>query len=829
MNPRRLALLLPVLACAALLPAPAFASPWMGYLTLSDPTVWPEGRSGNYGTSKYFLDETQGDVVPLTVQVEVYADSHPPQDLEVQLYTNLDRRDFAKIFEAPGDAGGPTSYYRTVPMTYAGSHSVRYVYRAEVDLTKTGVYRVTARFRIQGGPWLWHNDFTYDGMAQRDAVVVASPAKVRALRIYEVNPFVVEATPGGTAAERSTFEDFLPGDADGFDPFDLPYVRYELGFNALWVMPIFPNTAWRWNPTTWDWTANYAPGSPYAARDYWSVSERLSDGGTSESALAAFNELLAEAELYDLDVFIDIAMNHAGRDVIHGQGAVDLGLCAPSQKDAWIRTDRPTFLTRGSNWPVCEFHYREHATSDYEAALYAPADRGGTPPYQWWDANSDFFFGSYSDLGLPSWHACHGLDPYGDAEDERDLFYTDLDPAGGLDTEVENVWRYFSYLLPYWLEQTDGRLAGIRADFSQGLPSRLWEYLINKTRQVRWDFVFLAEALEPAPVRYRMNRVFDVMTTVDHTLYRSSELTMTQIQASLETEASLYGYNAALMHNGTSHDEDGNPNQWLMVARYAVAAAVGGVPMVYMGQPLGAPYRINFETAWVDMTALWDNDDPAVNAMYGRINSVRAGYPALSGTGRYFLQKRAGGGVNDDIFAVARFAPYEHRLLVFVNLRDHAVGSETYAFPAEIPTYPEYLFQATNLVADDPALPLWPMARLPSELAASGVPVTLNLPNEVQYLWLKVIGSLCDADDNGILSAGDALEAFTLAIGVGEHTQEQAWRCDANRDAQVSAGDAQDIFMAALGLPSACDVAGRRARAGGAEPGLPLDRAGRHP
>jgi hypothetical protein len=83
---------------------------------------------------------------------------------------------------------------------------------------------------------------------------------------------------------------------------------------------------------------------------------------------------------------------------------------------------------------------------------------------------------------------------------------------------VENIWNYFASILPFWIEQTGGKLDGIRADFSQGLPPQLWEDIINKTGQAKWDFVFLAEMLDPDRVRYRVNRQFDIVTTVDHNL-----------------------------------------------------------------------------------------------------------------------------------------------------------------------------------------------------------------------------------------------------------------------------------------------------------------------
>ncbi|MBL8529126.1 MAG: hypothetical protein JNL68_15675, partial [Burkholderiales bacterium] len=98
----------------------ARAAPWMGYLNVYDPN-WNQGHAGNYGTVKYFLDESAGETVPIVVDVQVYADGKPPHDLEVQVFSNVNRRDFAKVFEAAGDAGQPTSYYLTYPMNLVAS------------------------------------------------------------------------------------------------------------------------------------------------------------------------------------------------------------------------------------------------------------------------------------------------------------------------------------------------------------------------------------------------------------------------------------------------------------------------------------------------------------------------------------------------------------------------------------------------------------------------------------------------------------------------------------------------------------------------------------
>lgn len=715
-----------ILGCAFLCAASsaAWAAPWMGHLEVRDNQVWNGGRACNYGTAKYYLDEATGEKLPIQVFVQVYGDGHPAGDVEVQVYSNVNRRDQAKVWEDPGQAGGPNSYYLTYPMSQVGQIGNNYLYRAELPLTKTGAYRLTTRFRISGGAWQWHNDFDFDGVKQRDCAVVVSPRKVLALSMYEVNPLVVEAKPGGGFDQRSTFEDFTDHDQDGFDPFSVRFVRERLGFNTLWVMPIFPNTKERWDPNSRQVVPNFSPGSPYAARNYFAVNEWLSRANNAGAAMSEFKHLVDQADAIGLNVFIDVAFNHAGRDMVFGQGAADLGLIPAADVDKLIRTTRPAWFSKGSD-------YRQHASSPDDIGAYAPADRRGE--HNWYDAGLEWYFGSYSSLGPKPGY---GETWAGGALDERDLFFTDLNPDGGHDFEVENVFNYFARILTFWLDQTGNKLAGIRADFAQGLPPQAWEYIINKTRQKKWDFVFLAEALDPDVIRYRVNRHFDVLTTVDHWLYRNNGVTMSQLVGSLENEAQLYGYNAAVLHNGTSHDEEGNGNAWLMMARYAVAAASHGVPMVYMGQPLGVPYKVDFQNSWQDVKWFWDGANPQVFGLYGRINEARRVHPALRSTQRHFLTRQYGGGFNENIFSVARWEG-DDIVLAFVNLRDNVIDPESFAIPPNLPLQPGANYQAVNLVADNPNQPLWPQARRGSDIYRDGVFVKFNFPNEVQYLLLK--------------------------------------------------------------------------------------------
>ncbi|HJU06728.1 MAG TPA: alpha-amylase family glycosyl hydrolase, partial [Nitrospiraceae bacterium] len=362
----------------------------MGNLLLRDDAVWPSGRAGNYGTVHYFLDESKNQQVAFDVLVQVYPDGHAPAELQVEVFTNLNRRGHAKVWENANDAGGPNSYYMSYSMNHIGQSGNNELYKTTLTATRTGAYRLTARFRIGNGPWHWHNDFTAGGRRQRDCAVVISPRKVLSLTMYEANPYVIEATAGGTAQQRSTLDDFTDHDGDGYDPFSLQYVRNTLGFNTLWLMPIFPNTHERFDPDQNKRVGNYSPGSPYAARDYWSVSERLAEAGTPEAAMQEFKHLLDKAEEIDLNIFIDVALNHAGRDVVVGQGAIDLGLAPPNGTQQAVASVHPAWSTSRSN-------YRTHASRTDDIADYAPTDRLGE--HKWYDAGIDWFFGDYSSLG----------------------------------------------------------------------------------------------------------------------------------------------------------------------------------------------------------------------------------------------------------------------------------------------------------------------------------------------------------------------------------------------------------------------------------------------
>ncbi|MET0660174.1 MAG: hypothetical protein ABW110_18685, partial [Steroidobacteraceae bacterium] len=159
-------------------------SPWIGNLTV-------RGVAGNYGTVKALVDETAPPTTaPLMVRIEIARQGLTPADFDVEVFTNLNRRDFAVAFEALSASNGANSYWVSHTMAHQGQAFDNLVFAVELPVTQCGAYRLTARYRLKGtAGWWWHNDFSpFDGATrQRDCAIVVSPAKAATARLYEAN------------------------------------------------------------------------------------------------------------------------------------------------------------------------------------------------------------------------------------------------------------------------------------------------------------------------------------------------------------------------------------------------------------------------------------------------------------------------------------------------------------------------------------------------------------------------------------------------------------------------------------------------------------------
>ncbi len=681
---------------------------------------------GNYTTTHLFVDEVAGDAIPVTVFFD-------PQAVNIQtceIFTNLNRRDRAQL-DADGDgiedgikpppgngfvAGDDANYYKTYTMT-----GVSGGYQLTLQAAKTGAYRLTARYRFNGEPagtWHYYND---DG-GHRDHCLVVSPKKARDIILYEVNPLTIIAE-GTLAAQRGTFADLANGLGAGHKPrFSLQYVK-DLGGNTLWFQPIHPNgiVGRQIDPGTGQ---PFEVGSPYAVKNFFEVMPLLAKGFTPggtpatndtaagrAQALTELQGFAAAADAAGVDLMFDAPFNHTGYDTeLAALGQTFWGN-GGSTAAGEIRTVEPRFFSRSGAYDLRASGAGNIALAPDRLAEFAFAD------------TYDVYFGRYAALESGS---------TGGHLNEGDWFDSTVGAegrAGGgnghFDAVTQKVWRYFASYTLHWLDQTGypANAAGaalnstvgldaLRADFGQGLPPQCWEYIINKTRTRKWNFVFMAESLDGGAVTYRSARHFDILNeNIVFPLHAAQGTN--DFRNIYETRRSAYGQ-ALVLLNSSSHDEDHYKDPFHALIRYAANSTIDGVPLIFPGQELGLSgtvvppadtnsgdtgyngydrYEVNFGKPiphfkkYNSLMPLWLKTTPGdgsynyglaqLAAGYSGIGQARKGSAALRSSNRYYLN------LNDttphgQIFSVAKYeakngAPnFSDTVLCFVNLDRNA-------------------------------------------------------------------------------------------------------------------------------------------------------------
>jgi glycosidase len=751
-------------------------------------TVNGNTADANYGLRRFFLDERTGESSQITVTLAPNAG--PTNTVsDVQLISNLNRRDFATLDQnlallTPADNTVYTRAY-VMPLGSNGTYSVT------LPVLKCGVYRINARYRVNGGPWVYYAD----NSQRRECVAVVSPRKALDVNLYEVNPLTVEAT-NTTFAGRSTLQDLYVANTNKPDVLNINHYP-AIGVNMLWLQPIHPVGVEARGTNSLG--QPYDPGSPYAARDYWTINPVLSAQNTEAAALEEFTNMVAALDGAGVGVMMDGTFNHSAPDAVLGQGSVDLFPWAVSSATNRIRDVRPQWYSLASN-------YGERANATNEIAV-AP-DR---EDFVKWTDVRDFYFGAYDAVVR------------GTNEAQRQAYLLELDEFEGHDQYTREVWEYFAYYPIYWLtktgcppgtpkEQSHRGIDGLRCDFAQGLPSQFWEYCINKTRQVKWDFVFMAESLDGYRtvngskrhgVGYRSARQFDVLNE-NLVFYwrdqffgypggggsRSTGSTFEQ----LDNRRQAYD-NVVILNNLTSHDEifPSNDGYQLLYA-HAQLAAVDGVPMLFYGQEAGAQndvsfygytgipdanrnfalYELNFGKniphfkTYNHMRNVWNNRDWTLQSLYGRVNQARNASPALRSQNNYFLARTDTSAFDNNIFAVAKFqqpgvpASLQDVVFAFVNNNYLTNRSATFKLDATISgsnwfgiqgfasyNIRDLLSTSTNF--------LWSTNRTGADLIANGITVILNgaSNNLGQAQYLKLVDVNAPAPGPNVWATAD--------------------------------------------------------------------------
>ena len=751
------------------------------------------GQNADYTTTKFFIDEAESETAAVSVRY-----SPPAGAQNVEVYSNVGRRDLVDADVnsdgipdgiKPPDGNLITTntagaYFAAFPMAWDGS-----AYVWSTNAGKCGAYRLTARYQTaeQAGStnWTW-----YSSEGRRDHAIVVSPTKVLKQTMYELNALTVKAT-NNTSGGRSTFADLIdpaPANAGTFDEFSIEYLN-KIQANCLWFQPIHPNGS--------DRMEAYEPGSPYATRDYFAVGAWFGRAGTEEGALAEFtnfvsfcdratNRLGSAKNLETINVMLDGVFNHTSWDAEFGEMGVEgeLGFC--TNKNDRIGWFKPGWFANWQDYGEPATYYHTAWSNDIATA----PDRGD---FGKWADVAELYYGKYSCV------VRHNPDNNGDYLNEEDVY-----DFAGMSQDTIDLWTYVGKYTEYWLEKTghgltnrpgqvdangvafdDYGIDGLRCDFGQGLPPQLWEYIINRTRSMKWNFMFMAETLDGGVPGYRSNRHFDILN--ENMVFQFTQAHVSDpatLRTQLENRRTAYNGGAILL-NLTGHDEvmpwsDG----WVTASRYAMVSAVMGVPMVFYGQEQGiGPYagtadkntgfdafELNFGKyiphfkAW-NRLRVWS--DPPLDTSrqmaqwHGRINWARLNSPALQSPNQYFLSRTAGGD-NAKIFAVAKYeeagavangkdAVLAFALFVNDGANGHAGASDTYDLAGcwdllGLENSADVYYNVRNLAASDAGATLWATPKSGAELYSGGVWVgfdsddTGNIYDDghvVQYLKIE--------------------------------------------------------------------------------------------
>ena len=650
--------------------AAAAASPFSFAITnnvATAPVLTVNGVNADYTTTHLFVNEVNTDSVPLTILFSPNAAGVT----NVETFSNVNRRDRATQ-DANGDgiedgiiapdgnfifAGDDNNYYKAYPMTATGGGQ----YSLTLNATKTGAYRLTARYKVSGNTnWFWYSG---GSTGRRDHALVVSPTKSRDLVMYELNAMNIDAQ-GTQQNDRSTFTDLYNG--PGSRPYDAVTNRFNLdyaknlGVNWLWFQPIHP-IGIDGRQTNANTGQPFSVGSPYAVKNFFQINPLLSKANTRDAALAEFTNFDAAADAKGINVMLDEPFNHTAYDCELDASGVYYFKTNAAPADE-IRNSEARFYSASGDY--C-------ARASGAGSVAVAPDRGDFGKFN--DVH-DVFFGRYAAL------VCQNPSDNGNFANEADTF--DYSTAtGNFDRITQNTWRYFSDCLLYWLDKTgcpNGTAAnqtykgidGLRADFGQGLPPQCWEYIINKVRSRKWDFVFMSESLDGGAVTYRSNRHFDILN--ENIIFPlQSAANATDYRNIFEARRSAYGQSLVLLNN-TSHDEQTYSDPYLALIRYMACSAIDGAPMIFYGEELGISttfgfdqYELNFGKN-IPHFKVFNSLQPVYSPanrtyaldqlwpVYAGVNQARSFSPALRSSSRYFLDQ-TGGGTQPNIFSVAKY------------------------------------------------------------------------------------------------------------------------------------------------------------------------------
>ncbi len=640
-----------------------------------------------------------------TVEFELLVhDLEHPGKVQAQLWTNANHNDDPELFDA-------------IPMRFHRWEDGAGVYKVAIPIHKLGNYRAAGRISRDGGnSWEWMG-------AQGIPDLRFRPRDERhdALNMVEINAGMVNFDP--ETGRYGTFADMMePGSPGTNGHYTLEYLASQ-GKNAIWLMPPFEVSKWADRHPLDD------AGSPYAARDFFSVSPELVRAAQGlqgeeahQAALEEFRAFVDRAHSLGIKVILDVALNHVG----HGYRFRDLfvGTDAEGNETRELRLDDYSQVT-----------VTPEQTEQVRAALAddVPDIMENVAPWMYGSRHGDPHGAAGPDDKAPGgWFEWHDVAQLNHGRMRAGWHWYDVQPTA----ENEAVQAWLGRVLRFWA--VDMGVDGFRLDHLTGLPLDLLE---NGLSAAQAD----VDRHEPGKTLFVMGEDFHTNSDTRHWLDAGQggwyhELLEARTPGDLQGVLEHPWFHDLV--NLDSHDEErfqhhfGDDRQ--AGARLSnLLELLGGPYCELAGDELGSAEKLRFKQyAGIDKILDPSDEDLVLARQNSRVGNARRALPALQDDNRDWLQPQQRG-ADPHLVAVGRTADDAGQppVVVLGNLSNTERRNNAFQLQGAVAERiePGRDYMAYDRLGEDPAAPLWREPISGRKLLREGLYAALD-PYQVQVV-----------------------------------------------------------------------------------------------
>lgn len=547
------------------------------------------------------------------------------------------------------------------------------------------------------------------------------------------------------AIRLGTLDDMLENTSDYRQGITVQYINERVGANTIWLMPLFPNNdTWSIPDACDNLGSPYAVRDYFHARGTLSR-QCILDGRDEYSDEPCWGNqeleaVIGEAHRRGMMVILDLALNHFGHNymmydtmnfdsvrerIANGEatyeglqaalwdfeGSFEDTLLHPEILDtpeeleglvasnSWHQQNLDAMLERCPDLEdqlLVRSYNMWRVALDHERDLWGteafPCDGEGNTYLEW--AVPGFYLGT--DHWSPSTHL--GDNFTNEWRDVKFLFHHE----GNRDHSHEffRQREYLFRILNYWVSRgVDGFRLDHTTDHDGGMGSAEWDYILSKVDFYAWRRgqhrpVYLAEEFHD---QMGMDRVVDIMTEgyVGDMCGRNGRTKDTSHVERVLDNMWRFSGETYVMSALETHDEhrltDGTGfNTWTGAGFWGIGAAMRSTPMLLMGQEFGEPWGLGFRRSDFIRSRFEgsgnDNEqgDALVDYYHEMITSrLDASTRALLYPNHWFLRTREDDGIDERIFAVARWSGDGNVVFIFHNLWEQDVA-QSYYIPSEL-------------------------------------------------------------------------------------------------------------------------------------------------